>query len=167
MQKMRTCPHCGKTFGEYANPHPSADVIIYEPSQGIVIIERVNAPKGFAIPGGFIEEGEFAESAAVREMKEETGLDVELIGLLGVYSNPARDPRFHTMTTVYVGHPRDWTKILAGDDAAKASFYPITALPHPLVFDHEHVIHDFLDYLDGKRQLAPLEGAYCAGRCGR
>lgn len=163
MLKTKTCPHCGKTFTEYANPLPAADVIIYEPSQGVVIIKRANVPVGYAIPGGFIEEGEFAEAAAVREMREETGLDVVLLGLLGLYSYPRRDPRFHTMTAVYVGKPVDWTQLCAGDDAAQAAFYPLEALPSPLVFDHERVLADFTAYLRGERQLAPLEAAYREG----
>ncbi|MBQ7457414.1 MAG: NUDIX hydrolase [Desulfovibrio sp.] len=164
MEAHRECPHCGKTYTGFRNPTPAADVIIYEPSLGIVVIERKNTPKGYAIPGGFIEEGEWAEEAAVREMREETGLEVELLGLLGLYSNPDRDPRFHTMTAVYVGKPKDAKQLQAGDDAKHAAFYPLESLPKPLVFDHEQVVHDFSDYLSGKRSLAPLDASYCARR---
>ncbi|MBQ7608965.1 MAG: NUDIX hydrolase [Desulfovibrionaceae bacterium] len=160
MQKTRTCPHCGQALSLYANPYPTADVIIYEPALGIVIIKRANPPVGYAFPGGFIEEGEFAEEAARREMLEETGLDVTLKGLLGLYSDPSRDPRFHTLTAVYVGTPKDVGALKAGDDAAGAAFYPLDALPQPLVFDHARIIQDFCEYLEGKRPLVPLERSY-------
>ncbi len=160
MQNTRKCPHCGQAVSQYANPYPTADVIIYEPTRGIVIIKRANVPVGYAFPGGFIEEGEFAEEAARREMLEETGLDVTLLGLLGIYSDPKRDPRFHTITAVYVGTPKDVSRLKAGDDAAGAAFYPIDAVPSPLVFDHARILQDFRDYLSGKRQLAPIERSY-------
>ncbi len=140
----------------FANPAPTADVIIYEPSRGIVLIERVNEPRGFALPGGFIDEGESAEDAAVREMREETGLQVSLTGLLGVYSRPDRDPRFHTLTVVFVGCADNPEHIRAGDDAAAADFYALDALPQ-LVFDHAHIIADFQQYLQKRRHLAPIQ----------
>ncbi|HEX9934565.1 MAG TPA: NUDIX hydrolase, partial [bacterium] len=97
-----TCPHCGTCFERSVNPAPTADVII-EVTDRIVLIERKYPPTGWAIPGGFVEYGETVEQAAVREAKEETSLDVALIHLLGVYSDPGRDPRSHTITTVFVG----------------------------------------------------------------
>ena len=160
MRNIRKCQHCGQPVSQYANPFPTADVIIYEPSQGIVVIKRANVPVGYALPGGFIEEGEFAEEAACREMLEETGLEVGLLGLLGIYSDPDRDPRFHTITAVYVGKPKDASQIAAGDDAAAAAFYPIDKLPSPLVFDHARILQDFRDYLAGERTLLPLERSY-------
>ena len=81
------------------NPTPTVDIIIYAPGRGIVLVERKNPPLGWALPGGFVEYGESCEAAAVREAKEETGLDVVLTGLVGVYSDPARDPRGHTMAS--------------------------------------------------------------------
>ncbi|MDX1294939.1 MAG: NUDIX hydrolase, partial [Sulfurimonadaceae bacterium] len=68
---------------------------------GVVLIERKNPPHGWALPGGFVDVGETVEAALVREMKEETSLDVEIVSLQGVYSDPARDPRFHTASVVY------------------------------------------------------------------
>ncbi len=97
MQKELTCPACGHSVIQYLNPAPTTDVVIYDPERGVVVIERVNEPHGFALPGGFVDDGEQVEHAAVREMREETGLDVELLGVLGVYSRPDRDPRRHTM----------------------------------------------------------------------
>ena len=143
MKRQVICPHCGKPYSSYKNPTPTADVVIYSPGRGVVIIRRANEPVGFALPGGFIEEGECAETAAVREMREETGLDVELTGLLGVYSRPDRDPRQHTLTVAFAGIARNPEALRAGDDAAHAAFYPLDALPQPLVFDHAQILADF------------------------
>ncbi|MDR1857603.1 MAG: NUDIX hydrolase [Desulfovibrio sp.] len=157
MQKSVTCPHCKRSFKQFANPVPTTDVVIHYHGRGVVIIRRANPPLGYALPGGFIEEGEQAEAAAVREMREETGLDVELTGLLGVYSRPGRDPRQHTMSVVFVGSPRDPDAIKAGDDAAEAAYYQLDALPSPLVFDHAAILEDFRRHLEGARPLAPIE----------
>lgn len=157
MKKTVLCPHCGKPFSKWCNPTPTTDVVIHEPSRGVVIIRRANEPRGYALPGGFIDEGEQAEQAAVREMREETGLEVELTGLLGVYSQPHRDPRQHTLSVVFTGRPRDADKLCAGDDAAAAAFYPLDALPEPLVFDHARILKDFAEVLAGRRTLGPVE----------
>ncbi len=152
------CPHCGIAIATYKNPTPTTDVIIYDPEHsnlGIVLIERVNEPLGFALPGGFVDEGESVEQAAVREMHEETGLTVELQGLLGVYSHPKRDPRSHTLSVVYVGKALNAQDLCAGDDAKHAAFYALDALP-PLVFDHMQILDDYKLFLAGKRQLAPI-----------
>ena len=90
------CPHCGETVALYRNPIPTADIIIRVGS-GIVLIKRKNPPHGWAIPGGFIDYGETAESAALREALEETSLNVRGLKLFGVYSDPERDPRHHTI----------------------------------------------------------------------
>ena len=157
MKKTVLCPHCGKPYSKWCNPTPTTDVVIYEPGRGVVIIRRGNEPLGYALPGGFIEEGEQAEAAALREMKEETGLDVELTGLLGVYSRPDRDPRQHTLSVVFTGRPRDASALRAGDDAAAAAFHPLDALPGPLVFDHARILRDFAEVLAGRRSVAPVE----------
>ena len=149
------CPECGAVVSKYRNPAPTADVIIHDPEQGIVLVKRGRPPFGMAIPGGFVEEGESVEHAAVREMKEETGLDVILDGIIGVYSAPDRDPRRHTMTVAFAGHTEHPEKLLAGDDAAGASFYPLDNLPEPLCFDHARIIGDFKEHLKNKRALLP------------
>ncbi len=161
MEKKLDCPQCGATVISYRNPFPTTDVIIYDPensARGVVLIERMNPPYGFAIPGGFIDYGESAEHAAVREMREETSLDVELLGLLGVYSAPHRDPRSHTMSVVYVGKATNPDALCAGDDAKHAAFYPLNALPE-LAFDHGAVLEDFKQFLQNKRTLAPINTA--------
>jgi 8-oxo-dGTP diphosphatase len=157
MEKIITCPHCSLTFRQFANPVPTTDVVIYAPDYGVVIIERANAPHGFALPGGFIDEGEQAEDAAVREMREETGLDVELTGLLGVYSHPLRDPRQHTLSVVFAGRPLNPGQLRAGDDAKSAAFHPLHQLPSPLVFDHARILRDFQELLAGRRAAGSLE----------
>lgn len=157
MIKTIECPHCHEAIEVYANPSPTVDVIIYDKERGIVIIRRANEPHGYALPGGFVDEGEQAEKAAVREMQEETGLDVHLDGLLGVYSGPHRDPRKHTFGAVFVGKTSNPEALKAGDDAAGAAWYKLAALPAPIVFDHARIIADFMAYLQGKRCLAPVE----------
>jgi len=124
-------------------PLLAADVVI-EPaaaeSPSVVLIRRANPPLGWALPGGFVDVGETVEAAAVREAREETGLDVRQLELFGVYSDPDRDPRGHTVSTVFVGradgHP------VGADDAAEAAVFPLDALP-PLVFDHARILADY------------------------
>jgi 8-oxo-dGTP diphosphatase len=159
MNTALNCPRCGAAVREYRNPAPTADVVIHEPSLGIVLIERAGAPFGFALPGGFIDLGESAEAAAIREMREETSLEVELTGLLGVYSRPDRDPRRHTISTVFTGRARNPAALRAGDDAENAAFYPLDALPAHIVFDHLEIINDFRQTLAGLRAVAPVRTA--------
>jgi 8-oxo-dGTP diphosphatase len=133
-------------------PAPTADVIIEIAGGGIVLVARRFPPPGWALPGGFIDVGETAEAAAIREAREETGLDVTLIDLLHVYSDPRRDPRQHTLSTVYIatatGVPH------AGDDAADAQIFAPDALPAPLAFDHATILADYVRFKrTGKRPL--------------
>ncbi|MDE5832192.1 MAG: NUDIX hydrolase [Desulfovibrio sp.] len=157
MKKEIKCPACGGSIEAYANPAPTVDVVIYSPEKGVVVIKRENIPHGYALPGGFIDEGEQAEAAAIREAKEETNLDIRLTGLLGVYSRPDRDPRRHTMSMVYVCEAANPDELRAGDDAGQAAFYSLDNLPSPIVFDHDQIISDFKEYLVGERSLAPVQ----------
>lgn len=114
-----------------------------EKLQGIVLIQRKNRPLGLALPGGFVDVGETVERAVVREMKEEISLDVEIKDLLGVYSDPARDERFHTASVTYVckayGNP------LGADDAKEANVYKLDDIPlDDLIFDHKQIILEYL-----------------------
>jgi ADP-ribose pyrophosphatase YjhB (NUDIX family) len=125
---------------KHKNPVPTVDIII-EVEGGIVLIERKNPPHGWAIPGGFVDYGETVEAAAVREAKEETGLDVTLTHLLGVYSDPSRDPRLHTISTVFVGAADG--QPVADDDAADAGVFTAETLPEEIAFDHRDILSDY------------------------
>ncbi len=127
------------------SPVPTVDIIIEvarsDGKQGIVLIERKNPPPGWALPGGFVDEGESLEAAAVREAREETSLDVELKYQLHTYSDPRRDPRRHTITTVFVaaaqGQPR------GADDARKAEIFTAEEMTFALAFDHDRILRDY------------------------
>ena len=128
-------------------PYLSVDGIIelYKEGrfEGIVLIERLNPPLGLAIPGGFVDIGEKVEDAVIREMKEETDLDIKIRSLLGVYSDPSRDPRFHTASVVYICTAEGIPQGL--DDAKEAIVYTKEEIPFDkLVFDHAEILRDYL-----------------------
>lgn len=128
--------------------------LIDRPDVPVVLIKRRNPPAGWALPGGFVDVGETTETAARREIAEETGLEVVLRGLLGVYSDPARDPRGHTVSAVYVGDALGEPR---GDsDATEAASFRMESLPAPLAFDHERILSDYRDFAHGRRPLADL-----------
>jgi ADP-ribose pyrophosphatase YjhB (NUDIX family) len=133
------CPHCGKELESFRNPVPTVDVII-EMGDGVVLIRRSNPPPGWALPGGFVEYGESLESAAVREAFEETGLRVKLLEQFHTYSNPSRDSRRHTISTVFLATAQGIPQ--AGDDAAEAAVFTRANLP-PLAFDHQEIMDDY------------------------
>ncbi len=143
-KKVINCPQCGASIEVFKNPVPTVDIIIQWQGK-IVLIQRKNPPLGWAIPGGFVDYGESLEEAAVREAKEETGLDVELIRQLHTYSDPRRDPRQHTITTVYIARGRG--KPRAGDDAKGLGIFSPQDLPQDMAFDHAQILRD---YLEGK-----------------
>ncbi len=136
----------------YRNPTPTVDVLIeLDDRPGtLVFIERAHEPHGWALPGGFVDEGEWLADAAVREAKEETGLDVELVELFHCYSDPARDARKHTVSTVFIARAAGVP--VGADDAQRAAITPADAPPGPLAFDHATIVADYLAYRrTGKR----------------
>jgi 8-oxo-dGTP diphosphatase len=127
----------------YRNPVPTVDAVIHIPGRGVVLIRRKNEPYGWALPGGFVDYGESVETAAIREAQEETGLTVELTGLLGVYSDPHRDPRQHTMSVVFTAQPVNPAALAAGDDAGDVAVFPVGVWPQELAFDHRRILDDY------------------------
>jgi len=127
-------------MADHRNPAPTVDVIIALPGDRVVLVARRFPPLGWALPGGFVDEGETVEAAAVREALEETGLSVTLTDLLGVYSDPRRDARKHTMSTVFLGRASGEPR--GGDDASEARAFGWEALPSPLCFDHAEILAD-------------------------
>jgi 8-oxo-dGTP diphosphatase len=131
----------------YRNPTPTTDIIIElidRPHRPIVLIERLNPPHGWALPGGFVDYGESLETAAIREAKEEVGLDVSLIEQFHLYSAPDRDPRQHTIALVFIatatGEP------IAQDDAKSLGIFNPWEIPAQLCFDHSQIVRDYLHY---------------------
>jgi ADP-ribose pyrophosphatase YjhB (NUDIX family) len=108
---------------------------------GVVLVKRKNPPHGWALPGGFVDYGEPLEHAAVREAREETGLDVKLIRQFHTYSDPARDPRQHTISTVFEAESEG--KAEAGDDAADVGVFTSGTLPEDMAFDHRQILEDY------------------------
>lgn len=124
-------------------PRLTVDVIVEVGKDRLVLIRRKNPPPGWALPGGFVDAGETVEQAAVRETLEETSLRVELVRQFHVYSDPARDPRGHTVSVVFIGRAQGEPR--AADDAAEARTFPVDALPQELAFDHGRILADYLN----------------------
>ncbi len=133
---------------KHRNPVPTVDIIIEvqreDGKKGIVLIKRKNPPYGWAIPGGFVDYGESLEEAAVREAKEETSLDVQLEKQLYTYSDPARDPRQHTISTVFVASARGKPK--AEDDAQEIGIFTKEEINFSLAFDHNRILTDYFEW---------------------
>lgn len=137
-------------------PLVAADTIIElidRPDRPFVLIERAFEPLGWAIPGGFVDLGETMEAAATREAAEETGLSVRLTALLGLYSDPSRDPRNHTVTAVYVAEAEGLP--VAADDAKECGVFTFETMPKILAFDHNKVLADYYDFVTSGR-VTPL-----------
>lgn len=137
-------PNSSSTNFRPITPLLAVDAIIElldKPGRPIVLIERKNPPYGWAIPGGFMDVGERIETAAIREAKEEVCLDVTLTALLGMYSDPKRDDRGHTVTAVYVAEAKGQPQ--AADDAKNLAIFNLDDLPNELAFDHKQVLEDY------------------------
>ena len=135
----------------YKNPVPTVDCIVELPGDKIVLVRRKNPPVGWALPGGFVDRGEPLHDACVREVKEETGLSVDLSEQFFTYSDPARDPRQHTISTVYIGWAEGTPR--GSDDACEAKGFTVGELPAELCFDHATIVADYLAYKrTGKRR---------------
>ncbi|MBN2040991.1 MAG: NUDIX hydrolase [Spirochaetes bacterium] len=133
---------------KYRNPVPTVDIIIElndknpEQERKIVLIKRRNPPYGWALPGGFVDYGESLENAAVREAKEETSLEVNLIRQFHTYSDPGRDPRQHTISTVFIGTSQGIPE--GKDDALEARIFNTADLPDEFAFDHKQILNDYI-----------------------
>jgi len=123
-------------------PHLTVDAII-EINSGIVLVKRKNPPYGWAIPGGFVDYGETLEHAVIREAKEETGLDIVLVRQFHTYSDPARDPRHHTVSTIFIAKANGIP--VAGDDAREVGIFSRENLPDELAFDHRQILEDYFN----------------------
>ncbi len=130
---------------KYKCPIPTVDIIIEikrkNGQEGIILIKRKNPPHGWALPGGFVDCGESLEEAAVREAKEETSLDIKLKSQFHTYSDPKRDPRKHTISTVYVATAQGKPK--AQDDAQDIGIFTKEEINFPLAFDHQKILADY------------------------
>ncbi len=123
-----------------STPLLTVDAVIFDPARGVVLVRRANPPFAgcWALPGGFVEVGETCDLACAREAAEETGLEVEIISLVGVFSNPQRDPRGHTVSAVYLCHPVGGRLAAASDAADARWFAELTAVD--LAFDHREIL---------------------------
>jgi len=138
-------------------PRLTVDIIIeMKDSQGIVLIQRKNPPPGWAIPGGFVDYGETLEHAAEREALEETSLKVSLIEQFHTYSDPRRDPRHHTVSTVFIAKAQGAPK--AADDAMKIGIFNEETLPEPIAFDHKDILREFFLYKKTGKKPAVIRG---------
>jgi 8-oxo-dGTP diphosphatase len=134
-------------LNKYKNPSPTVDIIIEietkDGQQGIILIKRKYPPLGWALPGGFVDYGETLEQAAVREAKEETSLDIQLECQMHTYSDPKRDPRKHTISTVFIAQAKG--NPVARDDAQEINVFVEDELNFPLAFDHETILADYCE----------------------
>ena len=129
---------------EIKTPLLTVDIIVEVDGLGVILVERKNPPHGWALPGGFVDYGESLEKAAVREAREETSLEVHLVEQFNTYSDPRRDPRHHTVSTVFIARANGDPK--GADDARQAQLFTKAELPSPIVFDHARILRDYFNY---------------------
>jgi 8-oxo-dGTP diphosphatase len=138
----------------FRNPKPTVDIVI-RLNGGVVLIKRRNPPLGWALPGGYQDEGESCEAAARREAMEETGLEVTLEELLYVYSDPQRDPRKHTISTVFTA--RASGEPVGMDDAEEARVFGLDDLPPTMAFDHRQILEDYRRFVETGSRPSPVD----------
>ena len=141
MRRIIKCPKCQNKIELFQNPVPTVDIIIEIERKGIILIKRKNPPPGWAIPGGFVDYGETLEEAAIREAKEETDLEVKLIKQFHTYSDKNRDPRHHTISTIYIAKAKGIPQ--AKDDALEVGIFTQSNLPEEIAFDHRSILRDY------------------------
>jgi len=146
------CPHCGGIVEKYRNPFPTVDIIIeYQEDadeKGIVLIYRKNPPKAWALPGGFVDYGESLEDAAIREAREETGIQITGLKQFRTYSDPGRDPRIHAISTVFIAKGKGSYR--ARDDAESINVFPLNGIPEDLAFDHSRILKEYIEERKGQ-----------------
>jgi ADP-ribose pyrophosphatase YjhB (NUDIX family) len=152
-----SCPHCGNALDLWDQPRVTVDALVRNAAGQVLLVRRTRTPAGWALPGGFVDAGESLEEAVARELAEETGLRALRVSQFHTYSDPHRDPRHATVSTVFLveaeGSPA------AGDDAADARFYDPDRLPHPMAFDHADIVGHAAAFLrdgrfpDGLREI--------------
>ena len=145
MSPRLLCPHCGNLLDRWDQPRVTVDAVV-EREGTVLLVERGAPPPGWALPGGFVDAGETLERAVARELLEETGLRALRVTQFHTYSEPDRDPRHPTVSTVFLveaaGTPR------GGDDARDARYFPLAALPTPMAFDHARILTDVRRFRD-------------------
>jgi 8-oxo-dGTP diphosphatase len=142
MSDRLRCPHCGQSLDRYDQPRLTVDAAVFNDRGAVLLIKRRNPPMGWALPGGFVDAGETLEAAVTRELTEETGLRARTVQQFHTYSDPARDPRHHTVSTVFRVNATG--EVNASDDALEAAYFSPDALPDPVVFDHARIIADLV-----------------------
>lgn len=140
-QNKAICSLCKQEAKTHRNPFPTVDIIIEMAPGLIILIKRKNPPPGWALPGGFVDYGESLEDAAIREAQEETNLTVTSLRQMHTYSRPDRDPRFHTISTVFVARAEGLPK--AQDDATEIGLFSGDNLPQEIAFDHREILKDY------------------------